>query len=396
MLACQNCAVVDDDGEDVLVAAWIEGTGRSAEVVSVVQDTIWSVDEYSNLSSPGATKVVMIDVADDEIKIFHDEVGVYGPVTRYGVYNVGDDEVSLSNIITTGNLVGSGYLGKDIVVIVSTPAGQINGLNIGSLKDNSESGDDEGILDLILSPLPGETQREKMMALGAIGGLMIVMFLAVIIVLKRSHREEEELEVSAEKGDLELLIETEEDDGPLVAIDTDSESELVVTSSKPVVELEESVEIEEQTLAEELEAKVEAGNASKRLERRMKRKSDREAKEIFDNLSKNLPPIPLPGELPLVAEIPSPEEIEVSATPSSGELPPLPLPPLPLPSQGLPLPPAPGELPMPPAPGALPLLPGMPAPQKTVTCGSCGANITVKDMTLRRMDCPVCSEKINM
>ena len=225
---------------------------------------------------------------------------------------------------------------------------------------------------------------------------MLVMFLAVIIVLKRSHREEEELEVSAEKGDLELLIETEEDDGPLVAIDTDSESELVVTSSKPVVELEESVEIEEQTLAEELEAKVEAGNASKRLERRMKRKSDREAKEIFDNLSKNLPPIPLPGELPLVAEIPSPEEIEVSATPSSGELPPLPLPPLPLPSQGLPLPPAPGELPMPPAPGALPLLPGMPAPQKTVTCNSCGANITVKDMTLRRMDCPVCSEKINM
>ena len=100
----------------------------------------------------------------------------------------------------------------------------------------------------------------------------------------------------------------------LVAIDTDSESELVVTSSKPVVELEESDEIEEQTLAEELEAKVEAGNASKRLERRMKRKSDREAKEIFDNLSKNLPPIPLPGELPLVAEIPSPEEIEVSAT----------------------------------------------------------------------------------
>ena len=37
MLACQNCAV-DDDGEDTLVAAWIEGTGRSVEVVSVVQD----------------------------------------------------------------------------------------------------------------------------------------------------------------------------------------------------------------------------------------------------------------------------------------------------------------------------------------------------------------------
>ena len=205
--------VVDDDGEDTLVAAWIEGTGRSAEVVSVVQDTIWSVDEYSNLSSPGATKVVMIDVEDDEIKIFHDEVGVYGPVTRYGVYNVGDDEISLSNIITTGNLVGSGYLGKDIVVIVSTPAGQINGLNIGSLKDNSESGDDEGILDLILSPLPGETQREND-GIGRNRWTHACDVLGGNYRTKRSHREEEELEVSAEKGDLELLIETEEDDGP--------------------------------------------------------------------------------------------------------------------------------------------------------------------------------------
>ena len=388
--------VVDDDGEDVLVAAWIEGTGRSAEIISVIQDTIWSVDpdEYTNLSSPGATRIAMVHASEDDIKVLHDEVGVYGPVTRYGLYNVGDKEISLSNIITTGNLIGAGFLGKDLVVIVSTPAGQISGLNIGSLKGDSGSNDDGGILALILSPLPGDTQREKMIALGAIGGFLIVMFLAVIVVLRRSHREEEEeIEVSTETGDLELLVETEEDDGPLVAIDTDDESELIVSSSTIGVELEDAVELEEQTLAEELEAKVEAGNASKRLERRMKRKNDREAKEIFENLSKNLPPLPLPGELPLPEVTPSPEQTSEPAPPKLADLPPLPG--LPLPGE-LPMPPAPGELPMPTAPGLLPLLPGMPAPQKTVTCASCGANITVKDMTLRKMDCPVCSDIIQM
>ena len=47
--------VIDYKDEDVLVAAWIEGSGRSAEIVSVIQDSIWSVDieEYSNVSSPG-------------------------------------------------------------------------------------------------------------------------------------------------------------------------------------------------------------------------------------------------------------------------------------------------------------------------------------------------------
>ena len=147
---------------------------------------------------------------------------------------------------------------------------------------------------------------------------------------------------------------------------------------------------EEPTLSDELKAKVEAGNASKRLERRMKRKSDREAKEIFENLSKALPDLPAPGQTPPIPVSSSNEVAQEVVLPKLDELPPLPA------SGELPLPPTPGQLPIPPAPGALPLLPGMPAPQKTVTCGSCGANITVKDMTLRRMNCPVCSEVINM
>ena len=76
--------VLEDDDEEVLVAAWIEGKGRTSEIVSVVQDSVWSVEEYTITPSPGATKVVMIEMGDDRIKVFHDEVGVSGPVTRYG------------------------------------------------------------------------------------------------------------------------------------------------------------------------------------------------------------------------------------------------------------------------------------------------------------------------
>ena len=191
--------------------------------------------------------------------------------------------------------------------------------------------------------------------------------------------------MSSETGDLELLVETEKDDGPLVAIDTDGDSELVI-STAPNVILEGDDGFEDPTLAEELEAKVEAGNASKRLERRMQRKNDREAQEIFDNMSKNLPPLPLPGQLPAP---PAPGELPIPPGPKDlpqidekklAELPPLP---------------APGELPMPPLPGAMPL-PPIPAPERKITCQSCGAGITVRDMTLRKMDCPVCSEVIEM
>ena len=389
--------VLEDDDEDVLVAAWIEGNGRTSEIVSVVQDSVWSVEEYTITPSPGATKVVMIEMGDDRIKVFHDEVGVSGPVTRYGLFNLGDTKISLSNIIGGGHVIGAGSIGQDGIVIMTSPSGQISGKTIATTNPGKVSEDDGGFLDVLLSPLPGDTQQEKMVALAAIGGVLFLMFVSVIVVLRRSHREEEELEVSTETGDLELLVETEEDDGPLVAIDTDGESDLVVSTAPINVILEE--EEEEPTLSDELKAKVEAGNASKRLERRMKRKNDREAKEIFENLSKTLPNLPAPGELPPLP-IPqandAPQEIVL---PNLDELPPLPAPgelPMPPAPGQLPMPPAPGQLPMPPAPGALPLLPGMPAPQKTVTCGSCGAKTTVKDMTLRRMNCPVCSEVINM
>ena len=365
--------VIEHKNKDVLVAAWIEGSGRSAEIITVIQDSIWSVDEIGNTSSPGATRIVMMKISDGEIKLYHDEIGFHGPVTRYGMYNAGDSEIGLSNMIAEGHIIGAGSIGEDAVVIMISPSGKISAKKVVYLYPNEDGDDEDGILEYLLSPLPGDTQDEKMMSLAGIGAFLFVLFSLVIIVLKRSHREEEELVISAEGSDLELLIDAEKDDGPLFAIDTDDDSELLVSIPPKVVLDEDEDEEEPRDLSAELEAQVEAGTASKRLERRMKRKDERETKEIFDDISKNLPPLPALGTLP------------VFDAPILSELPPLPMPP------------APGALPLP-ALGDLPPLPlpAMPAPERAVICASCGASLTVKDMTLRKMDCPICSEVINM
>ena len=370
--------VLEHKDKDVLVAAWIEGSGRSAKIIAVVQDSIWSVDETQNISAPGATKVVMMLISDKEVKLYHDEIGIYGPVTRYGIYNVGDSEIGLSNMIAEGHVIGAGSIGEDAIVIMVSPSGQISAKMVAYLYPSDDGEDEGGLLEYLLSPLPGDTQEAKMISLAGIGGFLFVLFFLVIVVLKRSHREEEELEVSAEGSDLELLVIAEKDNGPLVAIDTDGDSEILVTTNPPKVVLDE--EDESRDLSAELEAQVEAGTASKRLERRMKRKEDRETKEIFDNISKSLPPLPAPGTLPPLDALPV---LDASIL---GGLPPLHMPP------------APGTLPALPQLGNLPPLPlpAMPAPERKVTCTSCGSGITVKDMTLRKMDCPICSEIINM
>jgi hypothetical protein len=122
---------------------------------------------------------------------------------------------------------------------------------------------------------------------------------------------------------------------------------------------------EEPTLAESLEAQAEAGTGNARLNRRMQRKQQREMEAI----AKSLPPLaPLNQNLPMPSELPP--------LPAPGELPPLP---------------APGELL--PLPG-LPPLPNIAPPQRDIVCPECSAKFVVKDMTLKRVSCPICSTKV--
>ena len=81
--------------------------------------------------------------------------------------------------------------------------------------------------------------------------------------------------------------------------------------------------------------------------------------------------------------------------------------------EDLPLPPGPGELiiplpqsipqeldlpmPLPPVLSELDLgLPPLPNLEKTVVCPECNSSIIVKDMMLRKLDCPICSSIIEM
>jgi hypothetical protein len=150
----------------------------------------------------------------------------------------------------------------------------------------------------------------------------------------------------------------------------DREADDLVVSTEPALELE-----EKQSLAETLTEKSESGEGNARLERRIQRKEKREQQEMFDEISKNLPPL----ESIIV-------ESDDTKLPALEALPPLPalenLPAL----EGLPSLPALEGLP------PLPQLIGIAPPQRDVTCSGCEAKFTVKDMTRRSVTCPICSQ----
>ena len=90
---------------------------------------------------------------------------------------------------------------------------------------------------------------------------------------------------TSDEDDVELLIDPEED-MPNEEIEIEMEEVIVDISSSDTI-----------NLAESLEQKSQSGEGSLRLDRRIKRKEEREQKEKFDSFVASMPPPPLPGQI---------------------------------------------------------------------------------------------------
>ena len=215
------------------------------------------------------------------------------------------------------------------------------------LDEEQEAGESKSLLEQLLEPLPGSDEMKVRIFLGLVS-VLFVLFVLVVISLRSGRKKDDVVDAAiVEEDEVAILVQVEEDE---------QEEELVATVpiTPPV-----QVEMEEPTLADELEAKSIAGEGNARLNRRMKRKQDREIAEI---VSKGLPPLPLPTPLPDV--------------PVAEALPPLPV----------------AEL----EPGALPPLADLPPLRRQAVCPSCSANFPVTDLMRAQVTCPICSEKFNL
>ncbi|MEK9651212.1 MAG: hypothetical protein VW102_03345, partial [Poseidonia sp.] len=168
----------------------------------------------------------------------------------------------------------------------------------------------------------------------------------VAVMVRRSHAEQDDIEAEMVNDDdtVELMISPETDEGPLLAV---VEEEELTVHEQPVAVMDD----DEATLADALEKKLEGGEGNARLERRMKRKQQREMQEMASVIAQGLPPLPAPQALPPLPAI-------------DGQLPP---PQLPLPDL-----------------------------KREVQCPSCNASFGVKDLMLKRTTCPVCQTKFDL
>ena len=363
--------VVVKDEQDHLFGAWIEGSGKTATVRSVNTNSVWSVQNPNGLAAPGAANLQIVNMPDGMF-LFHDEITSLGPVTRVGLVmdSEGEPVTGLSNFVTANGMIHAARLGPDMVVLSLSSTGSESLVQVaGNPQDDQET--DDGFLDTLVNYLPVSNRNQALTLLGGAGvGLMLFLGL-VVVLLRRSRNESEELVAAMQASDsddedgVELMIAPETDQGPLLTVVEEDDDELVMSSPQETA-------VEELTLAQTLEQKIEEGEGNARLERRMRRKQQREMTEKLRGAiaSGSLPPLgaaPLPETLPL---------------PLPANLPPLPV------SDSLTLP---DGAPLP-APGNLPL----PDLKRQAVCPQCQATFGVKDLMLKRLPCPVCSTTIDL
>ena len=337
--------VIVNDNEDRLVMAWIEGQGKVADIVTATSNAVWSDETVQRANAPGVSHLSFV-TRDEGIFLYHDEINVYGPVSRMGLVASADGEpvAGLSNMLFEGFTFGVGQMEDDTIVCTVTPGGSYTFREVVSLSGSGSTVGTPGFLDTLFEYLPGSSDEMKLRILG-LSVLVFVVFLGfVVVMVRRSHTELEELEakMELEQDAVELMITPEEDQGPLLTVEDDEE---VMTVSETALAV-----VEEESLADELEKKLEEGEGNARLERRMKRKQQREMQEMAASLQQGLPPLPLP-----------------------------------LPQPGLDLP-----APLPTAPLPLPDL------KRETQCPSCQASFAVKDLMLKRITCPVCATMFDL
>ena len=343
-------AVVVDD-EDRLIGAWFEGSGKTAEVVTVTSNAVWSDEVFHRTSAPGVRHLGMVS-RDEGVYLYHDEINVwdneYGPVTRMGLIATAEAEPmsGLSNSLFEGYVFGVGLMETDTVVCTVTATGSFGLVKVVFAGDSNNPVDPPGLLDTLFEYLPGGSDEAKFRLLGGLAVIFVLFLLFVAVMVRRSHAEQDDIvaEMVGDDDTVELMISPETDEGPLLAVE---EEEELTVHEQPVAVMDD----DEATLADALEKKLEGGEGNARLERRMKRKQQREMQEMASVIAQGLPPLPAPQTLPPLPTI-------------DGQLPP---PQLPLPDL-----------------------------KREVQCPSCSATFGVKDLMLKRTTCPVCQTKFDL
>ena len=163
-------SISEIDGEDVMVAAWGEGSDQTSELMVTIVDSSFSEILEVRTAARGLGYIGLLDT-ERGVLIFFDFVGPSGPQIQYGMANSEDQWIGVSDRLGIGRIVVASRspVDSDATILQTSPTGwQIRAL----IDDSSPTKSEDNILEQVRAYL-GLDERNFNVILVGISGVTV-------------------------------------------------------------------------------------------------------------------------------------------------------------------------------------------------------------------------------
>ena len=171
--------VIEDDGGDTLVSLWREGDPQDSELVVFVTDSNFGTNEGMETRIParGMAGIGVVE-SDRGIQVLFDRVGASGPQVEYGLIDVEEGWIGLSDTLVRGqykSMDRSEDSGETMMVISST-----NGWQIRTLIDDESSKGGGSLSDQLRSSLGLDQESFEILVIGVALAVLILGMVTLV------------------------------------------------------------------------------------------------------------------------------------------------------------------------------------------------------------------------
>ena len=276
--ALPELTVIEHEDMDVLVSIWREGTPQDSELVTYVTDSNFKTidDLETRISARGLAGIGTVE-SERGIQVIFDRVGPNGPQVEYGLIDIEQGWIGLSDSLVRGqfNSMDRSEDSLETMIVVTTS----NGWQIRTLIDDGASERGGSIADQLRSSLGLDQESFEILLIGVALAVLILGMVTLVGLSAQGFRWIGRKR-SIDAGSNVIM----EDD----VVDLVEESDLAVG-----VDLVEIVDADE--------AESEEGGRSSRMARRARRNAENSHDEIAEGF------LVKPSEAGDVAVMPVPE-----------------------------------------------------------------------------------------
>ncbi|HIG33568.1 MAG TPA: hypothetical protein EYQ11_01620 [Candidatus Poseidoniales archaeon] len=171
--------VIEDDDGDTLVSLWGEGDPQDSELVVFVTDSNFRTKEGMETRIParGMAGIGVVE-SDRGIQVLFDRVGASGPQVEYGLIDVEEGWIGLSDTLVRGqykSIDRSKDSGETMMIISSS-----NGWQIRTLIDDGSSRDGGSLSDQLRSSLGLDQESFEILVIGVALAVLILGMVTLV------------------------------------------------------------------------------------------------------------------------------------------------------------------------------------------------------------------------